>query len=357
MPVLKLCFTPSGEIRRIAALDEPPKYDTLEQLARRFFSIADAPIKVTYQDDEAEIVTVSTDEEVADAFAQAQAARGSLKLFVSSCSAAVPPPPPPRAVHHGVTCDRSGMSPIVGPRFHLPGRDYDLCEAEFLKLDAAARKAFVRIDRPAAAACASACAARAARAARLRQFATATPPAPVRCALDAGPLLELFAGLGDLVGGGSLPDEPRRSAAAAASEEKASVLNALGAGAAEAADVELQRAIEASVGAAAPATAPPPAGARGTAEQKSDSGDEEDFVAVSPQLSHALSPPAADTLPMAPVDAAASLAKSTRFDSELAELASLGFGDDADRNLALLERFNGRVFRVVNAILDMAGAD
>lgn len=356
MPVLKLCFTPSGEIRRIAALDEPPKYDTLEQLARRFFSIADAPIKMTYQDDEAEIVTVSTDEEVADAFAQAQAARGSLKLFVSSHSAAVSPPPP-RAVHPGVTCDRSGMSPIVGPRFHLPGRDYDLCEAEFLKLDAAARKAFVRIDRPAAAACASACAARAARAARLRQFATATPPAPVRCPLDAGPLLELFAGLGDLAGGGSLPDKPRRSAAAAACEEKASVLSALGAGAAEAADVELQRAIEASIGVPAPATAPPPARARGNTEQKSDSGDEEDFVAVSPQLSPALLPPTADMLPMAPVDAAASLAKSTRFDSELAELASLGFGDDADRNLALLERFNGRVFRVVNAILDMAGAD
>ena len=124
------------------------------------------------------------------------------------------------------------------------------------------------------------------------------------------------------------------------------MLSVLGAGAAEAADVELQRAIEASVGAAAPATAPPPAGARGTAEQKSDSGDEDDFVAVSPQLS----PPTADALPVAPV-------RATRFDAELAELASLGFGEDADRNLALLERFNGRVFRVVNAILDMAGAD
>ena len=145
MPVLKLCFTPSGEIRRLAALDEPPKYETLEQHARRFFSIADGPITMTYHDDEEELVTLSTDEELADAFAQARAARGSLKLFVSPRFAEAAPP---RAVHTGVTCDRSGMSPIVGPRFHLPGRDYDLCEAEFLKLDAAARKAFVRIDRP-----------------------------------------------------------------------------------------------------------------------------------------------------------------------------------------------------------------
>ena len=78
-------------------------------------------------------------------------------------------------------------------------------------------------------------------------------------------------------------------------------------------------------------------------EQKSDSGEEDDFVAVSRQLS----PPTTDALPV----------RATRFDAELAELASLGFGEDADRNLALLERFNGRVFRVVNAILDMAGAD
>ena len=43
MPVLKLCFTPSGEIRRLAALDAPPQYDPLEQLARRLFAIAAAP--------------------------------------------------------------------------------------------------------------------------------------------------------------------------------------------------------------------------------------------------------------------------------------------------------------------------
>ena len=36
--------------------------------------------------------------------------------------------------HPGVTCDRSGMNPIVGIRYHLRGRDFDLCEAEYQKL-------------------------------------------------------------------------------------------------------------------------------------------------------------------------------------------------------------------------------
>jgi len=37
-------------------------------------------------------------------------------------------------VHEGVSCDKSGVCPIVGNRYHLVGHNYDLCEAEFLKL-------------------------------------------------------------------------------------------------------------------------------------------------------------------------------------------------------------------------------
>jgi len=37
-------------------------------------------------------------------------------------------------VHFGVECDVTGMNPIHGPRFHLVGANYDLCEAEFKKL-------------------------------------------------------------------------------------------------------------------------------------------------------------------------------------------------------------------------------
>lgn len=51
-------------------------------------------------------------------------------------------------VHWGVACDKSNMSPIVGVRYHLPGRDYDLCEAEFEKLSPQDKLAFVAIKEP-----------------------------------------------------------------------------------------------------------------------------------------------------------------------------------------------------------------
>merc|ERR1719198_1703946 len=51
-------------------------------------------------------------------------------------------------VHYGVTCDRSGMSPIIGTRFHLEGADYDLCGAEFAKLPELERLMYVKIERP-----------------------------------------------------------------------------------------------------------------------------------------------------------------------------------------------------------------
>jgi len=62
-----------------------------------------------------------------------------------------PPQIPPawrQGVHHGVTCDKSGVSPIVGPRYNLKGHNYDLCEAEFLKLPAAEQANFVKIEAP-----------------------------------------------------------------------------------------------------------------------------------------------------------------------------------------------------------------
>ena len=48
-------------------------------------------------------------------------------------------------MHEGVTCDASGMSPIVGTRFHKIGEDYDLCEAEFAKLSEADKALFEKI--------------------------------------------------------------------------------------------------------------------------------------------------------------------------------------------------------------------
>ena len=52
------------------------------------------------------------------------------------------------AVHHGVFCDRSGMCPIVGTRYHLPGQDYDLCQAEWDKLPPQEQATYERIERP-----------------------------------------------------------------------------------------------------------------------------------------------------------------------------------------------------------------
>ena len=52
------------------------------------------------------------------------------------------------AVWHGVRCHVSGMNPIVGPRFKKLGKNYDLCEAEFAKLDDEAKAAFIRMDLP-----------------------------------------------------------------------------------------------------------------------------------------------------------------------------------------------------------------
>jgi len=58
---------------------------------------------------------------------------------------------PPKATHHGVICDMSGMNPIQGSRYQLAGYDYDLCEAEFQKLDDATKADYVVIAHPGAA--------------------------------------------------------------------------------------------------------------------------------------------------------------------------------------------------------------
>ena len=51
-------------------------------------------------------------------------------------------------MHPGIVCDRSGQCPIIGPRFHLEGEDYDLCQEEFDKCSEAEKRLYVCIDRP-----------------------------------------------------------------------------------------------------------------------------------------------------------------------------------------------------------------
>jgi len=55
---------------------------------------------------------------------------------------------PPSGFHPGVECDRSGMCPIVGIRYNMRGRNYDLCEAEYAKLDPEEKRNYVAIQPP-----------------------------------------------------------------------------------------------------------------------------------------------------------------------------------------------------------------
>jgi len=51
-------------------------------------------------------------------------------------------------VHEGVTCDKSGMCPIKGNRYHLVGHNYDLCEAEYDKLTDKEKALFRKVPPP-----------------------------------------------------------------------------------------------------------------------------------------------------------------------------------------------------------------
>ena len=51
-------------------------------------------------------------------------------------------------VHPGVACDRSGQCPIIGYRYALKGKDYDLCEEEFDKLRTDEKAAYTKLVPP-----------------------------------------------------------------------------------------------------------------------------------------------------------------------------------------------------------------
>lgn len=495
MQVIKLLFVPSGDLRRLS-YDEPPSFTMLDARAREFFCVApDAPLTFKYKDDESDIVTISTDAEVVDAHAQAVAAVCSLKLYVElATTTTMTTTNVPAAVHCGVSCDVTGMCPIVGPRYNIPGHDYDLCEDAYLKLDPTQRLRFVRIERPVtrgrrggrcfipprvrgAGGTNGARAGRVAvhygvscdasgmcpivgtryhlpganfdlcaeeyfkmdddaRAAFVAIEHPSPPPreryggrAPRRCGgggdgATVGALGTLAAAFSNALDAAAANDmsvpaaeatEDMSGCAAAAAAtstavSRASVTETIaqvvgacggargGVSSGDDGDEALQRAIASSLVAEPPTCVPPaeptvapsrrsveppaapPASpsaasptarpamplaphatppavplalpAHGATEEKTDDG----FVSVSPPPPPP--PPSArvagDATPPPPATAAATAMATTRFDGELAELASLGFGDDPDRNLALLVRYGGRVFRVVNAILDMS---
>jgi len=72
--------------------------------------------------------------------------------FVHKMNGGAAPPPAeggtPATTHYGVECDRSGMCPIVGNRYHLRGHNYDLCQAEFDKLPATEKLLYTLVPPP-----------------------------------------------------------------------------------------------------------------------------------------------------------------------------------------------------------------
>ena len=53
-----------------------------------------------------------------------------------------------KAIHYGVTCDVTGMNPIVGTRWHLVGANYDLCDDAYNHLSDADKSKYVAIQTP-----------------------------------------------------------------------------------------------------------------------------------------------------------------------------------------------------------------
>lgn len=153
---IKLCFIPTGEMRRIP-LRLCPCYDKLVHGPLTSFFGKHPDLALQYKDDEGDVITIASDEELKEAVQVIQnMGLKSLKINVfptkASALAFKNDKPEPRdstpAIHVGVRCDRSGQCPIIGPRFKLKGKDYDLCENEYNKLPSEEQSQYVKITKP-----------------------------------------------------------------------------------------------------------------------------------------------------------------------------------------------------------------
>lgn len=130
MSSLKFIF--KSEIRRVSA----PLIMTMAALIRvvkeLFPTIHEAQsLKLTYQDDEGDVVALNSDEELSEALNVME--RQNLKVFRFTIIAEEIPSlcgPNSTSIHRGITCDSCGVGPIVGIRYKCTVRDdYDLCSA------------------------------------------------------------------------------------------------------------------------------------------------------------------------------------------------------------------------------------
>jgi len=162
-----------GSLRR-TLVDVPPRLGQIRnKLAKSFpdfahlFKDKSKTLRLTYTDDDGDKLTVTTNDELEAAYRYAHSVNKILRFTVpnfeseQSTQPSVDEPAVKEAnpeqldevidppVHHGVTCDRSGMNPIVGNRYHKRGQNYDLCQAEFDKIsDEAERATYEKIVSP-----------------------------------------------------------------------------------------------------------------------------------------------------------------------------------------------------------------
>jgi len=162
-----------GSLRR-TLVDVPPRLGQIRnKLAKSFpdfahlFKDKSKTLRLTYTDDDGDKLTVTTNDELEAAYRYAHSVNKILRFTVpnfeseQSTQPSVDEPAVKEAnpeqldevidppVHHGVTCDRSGMNPIVGNRYHKRGQNYDLCQAEFDKIsDETERATYEKIEFP-----------------------------------------------------------------------------------------------------------------------------------------------------------------------------------------------------------------
>jgi len=142
-PVLRLTLVKdsraSSPAKERAAPSGPPELaallnnikDKLPELVEQL------PSAIKAQIGKAELDIAATVAATAEAMGQAAAGYGGADPSTD---------PDMEGVHPGVMCDKTGVKPIVGTRYHLKGHNYDLCAAEYNKLPDAEKAQFEAIE-------------------------------------------------------------------------------------------------------------------------------------------------------------------------------------------------------------------
>ena len=119
-----------NNILRRGQLDVPTSLQALHATAASLYpELAAKPTALQYVDDDGDVIHVSSQAELEEAL---RVMEGKIKftLIEARDGSAAAAPGADLVVHAGVTCDRCGVSPIVGVRIKCSVRDdYDLCSS------------------------------------------------------------------------------------------------------------------------------------------------------------------------------------------------------------------------------------